>query len=436
MPNGSDEMQETEERERMLVYVLDMRGNPLMPCKPAKARHLLEAGRAAVARRTPFTIRLLFEVDGSVDDVVLGVDAGYRFVGLSAVSGGRELYAAEVELRNDIVGKLATRRGARRSRRSRLRHRKPRFDNRKRPEGWLAPSVEHKVGCHVKAVRDACALLPVSKVVVEVAQFDIQKLKDPSVVGVGYQHGEMEGWNAREYVLWRDGHRCAICGGRSGDAVLQVHHIESRKTGGDAPNNLVTLCRTCHGLLHAGKAELPLRRGRSYRDATFMNVARWVVYGRLKDAFGNVEPTYGYVTKRERVAHGLAKSHAIDARCIAGGAACEPAGRLLRMRKVRRNNRQVNKGNKLKGGRWKRNQAASYVHGFQLFDKVAYDGKEYFVFGRRSSGYFSIRDLDGNGFASVSCKKLELVEHAMGMLTKFEGREPQFLPTPTVALQP
>ena len=412
----------------MRVYVLDIDGNPLMPCSPAKARHLLDAGKAKVVRRTPFAIQLTFEVDGYVNEVKLGVDAGSKTIGLSAVDDEKELYACEYELRNDIVAKLSTRREQRRTRRSHKRYRKPRFDNRKRRQGWLAPSVQHKVDCHVRAVEDVCKLLPVSKVVVEVAQFDIQKIKNPEIEGEGYQHGELEGWNTREYVLWRDGHRCANCHGKSKDDVLQVHHIESRKTGGNAPNNLVTLCKTCHERYHAGEIELNVKRGANYRDAAFMNITRWAVYERLQEVCEDVNLTYGYVTKRERISHGLAKSHAIDARCIAGGADVEPADVVYRVKKVRRNNRQVNKANKGKGGRWKHNQAAKYVHGFQLFDKVVYEGHEYFVHGRRSSGYFSLKDMQGNSLVSVNCKKLRLVEHVKGVLTSIERREPQFLP--------
>jgi len=42
-----------------------------------------------------------------------------------------------------------------------------------------------------------------------------------------------------------------------------------------------------------------------------------------------------------------------------------------------------------------------------------YQGKEYFVFGRRSSGFFDIRDFyKGNKVnnGSISCKKLRLLE--------------------------
>ena len=91
----------------------------------------------------------------------------------------------------------------------------------------------------------------------EVASFDIQKIKNPEITGGEYQQGEqLNFWNVREYVLFRDNHTCQYCHGKSGDKVLNVHHLESRKTGGDAPNNLITLCETCHKKYHEGKIQL------------------------------------------------------------------------------------------------------------------------------------------------------------------------------------
>ena len=48
----------------MLVYVLNKHGEALMPCKPKKARKLLEANKAKVVKRTPFTIQLLYGSSG------------------------------------------------------------------------------------------------------------------------------------------------------------------------------------------------------------------------------------------------------------------------------------------------------------------------------------------------------------------------------------
>lgn len=261
-----------------MVYVLNICMDPLMPCKEAKARKLLKSGKAKIIKRNPFTIQLLFECENVTQDIVLGVDAGSKHIGLSATTDKKELYAAEVELRNDIVDLLSTRRENRRTRRNRkTRYRKPRFENRMRDAGWLAPSVQNKVDTHLTVVRRLHEILPITRIIVEVAAFDIQKIKNPDIDGTEYQQGEQLGfWNVREYVFFRDGHTCQCCKGKSKDKILNVHHIESRKTGGNAPNNLVTLCETCHKGYHEGKVKLSknINRGMSFRDAAFMVIMR------------------------------------------------------------------------------------------------------------------------------------------------------------------
>ena len=176
----------------MKVFVLNMRGRPLMPCSPAKARHLLKAGKAVVRRRTPFTIQLRIATGETKQSVTLGVDAGAKHVGLSAATEKEEVFASEVELRQDITGLLAARLSLRRDRRHRkTRYRAPRFLNRVRSKhkGWLAPSVENRIQAHMSRIDAVCRLLPVTKIVIETASFDIQKIKDPSVEGTDYQAG-------------------------------------------------------------------------------------------------------------------------------------------------------------------------------------------------------------------------------------------------------
>ena len=130
-----------------MVYVISIDGKPLMPCKEAKARKLLEQGKAKIYKRESFSIQLLFECENQVQDITLGVDAGSKHIGLSATTDKKELYAADVELRKDITNLISTRRENRRTRRNRLRYRAPRFDNRvhSKHKGWLAPSVEQKI---------------------------------------------------------------------------------------------------------------------------------------------------------------------------------------------------------------------------------------------------------------------------------------------------
>lgn len=405
-----------------MVYVLNIEGKPLMPCKEAKARKLLKENKAKIYKKEPFTIQLLFICENQTQDITLGVDAGSKYIGLSATTKEKELYAADVELRNDIVDLLSTRRQNRRTRRNRLRYRKPRFNNRvhSKKNGWLAPSVEQKIQTHFKVVEDIHKLLPITKIVVETASFDIQKIKNPEIHNEEYQQGEQLGfWNVREYVLFRDNHTCQCCKGKSKDKVLNVHHIESRKTGGNAPNNLITLCETCHKGYHNGTVELPktIKRYMSFKDATFMGIMKWSFYNRLKEIYPNVFMTYGYITKNIRIKNNLPKDHYIDARCVSGNPNAEPLGYYFYQKKVRCHNRQIHKANILKGGKKKLNQASYLVKGFRLFDKVEFEGQVCFIFGRRSNGYFDIRKLNGEVISrSASWKKLKLLEIRKSLL--------------------
>ena len=400
----------------MLVYVLNKDGQPLMPTERCgKVRRLLRDGKARVVKRCPFTIQLLSETTDQTQPVTLGVDAGSKHIGLSATTEDRVLYEADVEIRNDIVDLLSTRREQRRARRNRkTRYRAPRFDNRRRPEGWLAPSVQHKVDTHLRVIENVHRFLPITKIIIETASFDMQKIKNPTVSGTDYQQGDQLGfWNVREYVLFRDGHTCQCCHGKSKDKVLNVHHIESRKTGGDAPNNLITLCETCHKQYHRGLIKLPstIKRGQKLDDATFMGIMRWAVYNRLKELYPDVKMTYGYITKNTRITHNLEKEHCVDARCISGYPDAEILGYMFFQKKVRCHNRQIHKLTILKGGYRKLNQAPYIVKGFRLFDKVLYNKEECFITGRRSSGYFAVKTFDGTKVSdSASYKALKLIE--------------------------
>lgn len=407
-----------------MVYVISQNGQPLMPtCRFGKVKHLLRSGKAKVVQRTPFTIQLLYQTTEFVQQVTLGVDAGSKTVGLSASTKQKELYASEAKLRTDIVGLLSDRREYRRTRRNRkTRYRAPRFKNRMRSKqpGWLAPSIKHKIETHLKLVRNAHKILPIGKIVVEVAAFDIQKIKNPGIEGGGYQQGEQLGtWNVREYVLFRDQHQCQHCKGKSKDKVLCTHHIESRKTGGDAPNNLITLCQTCHKLHHLGKIELKAKRGMRFKEATFMGIMRWAFYNRLKELYSNTSLTYGYITKNTRIKHGLPKTHTVDALCIADNPEAKRADSFIAQKAVRRNNRRLHKATIRRGGIRKKNKAPYEIFGFRLFDEVSYQGTSCFVFSRRASGSFDIRKLDGTPVhRGISYKKLKLKRRASTLITE------------------
>ena len=410
-----------------MVYVLNKYGKSLMPtARYGRVRRLLSKGLAVVVDDRPFTIQLAYDTPNGVQEVSLGVDAGTKHVGFSATTKKKVLFEAELLLRSDIVDKLSTRREFRRARRNRkTRYRKPRFLNRTRSKkpGWLAPSVRQKVDSHIYWISRICKFLPIKKITVETAQFDTQLLKAqeqgiPLPQGTDYQKGEQLGFfNVREYVLFRDGHKCQSCKGKSKDNKLHVHHIESRKTGGDAPNNLITLCSECHAKYHRGEIMLPntARRGTSLRDAAQMGIMRKELFNRLNEEIGSEIPcleTYGYITKSTRSRYGLPKGHVIDARCISGNPCACSDGKYLIIRKLRANNRQLHHATILRGGKRRNNQAPREVRGFRLMDSVEYAYRDCFLSGRRMSGSFSVASITGKVLVdSVSYKKLTLKHH-------------------------
>lgn len=412
-----------------MAYVLNVNGQPLMPTKRhGFVRRLLKSERAKVVKRCPFTIQLLYETGSKTQPVTLGVDAESKHVGLSACTEKEELYSAEMRPRNDVVNNLSDRRQYRRGRRNRkTRYRPARYNNRthSKHNGWIAPSVEVKIQEHITCILQILKILPVTKVVVETAEFDLQRLKAmeegrPLPVGTDYQLGEMyDEYNVRQYIFKRDNYTCQCCGKqptKKNGLKLHAHHIETRKTGGNAPNNMITLCDKCHKALHEGKTMLPegKHRGKSSRDAAFMGIMRKTLLERLKGVLDvPAWETHGYITKYRREKYGIQKTHTSDARCITGCMDSRAAEESFLIVPVRCHNRQIHKSKILKGGIRKRNQAKYKVFGFRLWDKVRYAGQECFVKGRRASGYFALSKLDGTVVTgAVSYKNLKLLETA------------------------
>ena len=417
-----------------MVYVISKNGTPVMPTNNhAKVRLLLKYGKAKVVKRTPFTILLLTSSKTYRQNITLGVDAGSKHVGMSATTEKKELFSAELNPRNDVVELLSTRRELRRSRRNRkTRYRKARFNNRvhSKHKGWLAPSVEVKIWNHIQGINLVNKILPLTTIRVETAEFDLQRLKAveegrPLPIGKDYQLGEQYNhYNTRQYVLHRDGYRCVCCGAKATkkkEVKFHVHHLETRKTGGNAPSNLITLCETCHKLYHTGKLELPVgkRRIKSMRDATFMGIMRKTLIERLRNMFPNIEvkETMGYITKYWRERINIAKSHINDAFVIAKNLDAKRLDKSLLIIPKRQHNRQIHKCTINKGGKRKLNQSPKYVFGYQLFDRVLCLGQVGFIFGRRSSGSFNVRKLDGSIIRTdITYKKLKLLEKRKSIL--------------------
>lgn len=326
------------------VLVVNKDGRPLMPTTPRKVRKFLESSRAKIYARRPFTIQLLYACRGYTQPVTLGIDSGYQTVGYSVVTEKEELIGGEFKLLEGMSERITERRKYRRTRRNRLRHRKPRFDNRKRKENWLAPSIQHKFDSHIKLVERIKSRLPVTRVVVEIAKFDIQKIKDPQIQGIQYQQGKQYGWkNVSSYVRHRDGYKCQNpnCKNKSEQKILQVHHLGFWKTPpdrSDKPSNLIALCSKCHTPANHKKGKLLYGwepKLKSFKAETFMTI----VYRKLVEAL-NAQGTYGYITEADREALDLPKTHHNDAFAIAGGTTqtrCQP----LNLEQTRRNRRSL-----------------------------------------------------------------------------------------------
>ena len=402
-----------------MVYVQSIDGAPLMPCSEAKARHLLKQHRARRVRNTPFTIRLKSVVDGYVQPVSLGVDPGYRHIGLSATTDDRVLFEAVAECRTDIPKLMEKRRILRRSRRNRkTRYREPRYNNRVRSKhhGWLAPSVEQRIGYHIHLIDFVCELLPVSRIVVEEAKFDTHKIENSDIEGVGYQRGPQYGFeNVKEYVRCRDGYKCRKCGSK---IHLEVHHIIQRKDGGtNHRDNLVTLCHDCHAALHRGEFTLSKPKG-GYKEPAFMNEMRNKLVERLKARYGDmVQTTFGYLTRIERTAAGLPKDHNIDARVISGNPEAKANGIVWRITKHRCHRRNLHREVPGKGGIRQSRRPLYKVQGFRLHDRVVITTNYTtgYIAGLRTSGIFVIRDANDGPVAECTCRRLKLLERAGGI---------------------
>ena len=326
-----------------MVYVLDLSGNPLMPTeRHGKVRHMLEDGRANVIKVKPFTVQLTYETTGYVQAGTLGIDSGYLNIGFSVVNDKLELISGEVMLLKGMKERIKERSMYRRQRRSRLRYRRNKGLDNNTPKGWLAPSIQHKLDSHLRLIEKIERLVPISKIVIEVANFDIQAIKNPGIAGKDYQEGEQAGfWNLREYILHRDKHQCQNpdCKNKSENPILQVHHIgfwNGDRT--DRPGNLLTLCTKCHTPANHKEGKFLwgwMPKLKTFREATFMSMARW----RLVNAL-DCEHTYGYATKSQRIELGLEKSHFNDAFCIARGEN-QVRTEILSVKQIRRNNRAL-----------------------------------------------------------------------------------------------
>ncbi len=421
--NGSDvnqlpDLPKGKEKEgqnsRVSVHVLNMRGLPLMPTTPRKARKLLRSGKAKVVKRTPFTIRLNYATGETRQPIRLGIDPNYTKIGFSAVTEKKELISGEVMLRNDIPEKLTERKQYRRGRRSKLEYRKPRFQNKKKTEK-LMPSIQQKLDTIVNFVDSIKKILPVTSVFVEVASFDTQKMVNPEISGIEYQQGELQGYEIREYLLEKYRRTCAYCG-RS-DVSLQVEHIiPSSRGGSDRVSNLTMACSECNQekgdktAEEFGHPEVQEQAKEPLKAAAFMNTIRWELVRLL-----GCEYTYGYITKHNRIKLNLEKSHVNDAFVIVGGTDQERA-RSYQGTQTRRNNRvlQINRKGFKPSIRRKRYPFSPKDLVFLKLGSLICTVKGVFNYGK----WVRIENSIGN-IINANIKNVELIKYGKGLQLRF-----------------
>lgn len=431
----------------MRVLVLDNQKQPLMPCRSARARQLLRDGKAAVFRRYPFTIILKDRAGGDTQPVSLNVDPGSNTTGVALAAdyprGRCAVWALHIGHRGPhIKSALDSRRAIRRSRRNRkTRYRAPRFLNRTRPKGWLAPSIMSRVHNVDTWAKRLTQFAPITSANVETVRFDMQLMVNPNIAGTDYQQGSLFGWELREYLLYRHGHTCAYCDGLTDATVLEKEHIVPRALGGsNRLANHVVSCRTCNedkgslhpnawaqlcslrgGTLNATRARNMQRILAGYRpslkDAAAVNATRYAVGGVIQRLIADTQFWSGGRTKKNRSEQGYPKDHWIDAACIGekGGAVSLLCDAVLVANAKGHGSRQMCRVDKYGFPRTSA-KTTSVVHGFKTGDMVAASvptgKKQGMHVGRvavRSSGFFNIQTKTGvvQGISHKHCRIIQ-----------------------------
>ncbi len=313
---------------RNSVFVLDTNKTPCDPTHPAKARKLLSEGKAAVFRKYPFTI-ILKEESKPTKKYRIKIDPGAKTTGLALLSDTNIVFCAELEHRGFQISEALTKRKTLRSSRRnwKTRYRKPRFLNRKRPKGWLPPSLMSRVHNIKSWVDKLIKYAPVDSISMELVRFDTQKIVNPEIQGTEYQRGELFGYEVRQYLLEKFHHTCVYCGTK--ETALNLDHFHPKSRGGsDKVSNLVLSCVDCN---QAKSNKLPedflsdrpklleiinKQRKQPLANATAVNATRWKLKEVLESTGLPVEVGSGGLTKYNRKRLGISKYHWTDAACV------------------------------------------------------------------------------------------------------------------------
>jgi 5-methylcytosine-specific restriction endonuclease McrA len=314
------------------VFVVDTNKQPLNTIHPGEARLLLTRGKAAVLKRYPFTIILKVAInDPVVAELRIKIDPGSKTTGIALVNdqSGEVIFAAELTHRGQAIkASLDDRRGVRRGRRARhTRYRKPRWHNRSRPKGWLAPSLASRISNIITWVERLSRVCHITTISLERVKFDMQAMENAEISGVEYQQGTLAGYEVREYLLEKWGRKCTYCSKK--DIPLQVEHIHPRaKLGSDRVSNLCLACDKCNKAKGTKDIQVFLKRKPDLlkrilaqakaplKDAAAVNTTRRELFERLQALGLPIECGSGGLTKYNRTTRELPKTHWLDAACV------------------------------------------------------------------------------------------------------------------------
>jgi len=420
------------------VFVLDLEKNPLMPCHPARARELLNKGKAAVYKCYPFTIILKNRVGGDVQPAELKFDPGSKTTGIALVGqferGQEIVFGANLNHRGQKIKQdLESRRANRRARRNRkTRYRPARFYNRCRNKGWLPPSLMSRVFNVETWAKRLQRLIPITSIAVETVRFDTQKMQNSEVSGVEYQQGVLAGYEVREYLLEKWGRKCAYCGAEN--VPLEIEHIQPKSKGGtNRVSNLTIACRNCNKKKSNRSIEDFLKRKptvlkrikaqtqKSLKDTAAVNATRYAIGNVLKSFGLPVTFWSGGRTKFNRTQQKYPKDHWIDAACVGETGANIYIPNTLKpliITAIGHGSRQMCRVDKYGFPRTTAKKT-KVVKGFQTGDivkAIVTKGKKIGTYiGRvavRTNGFFNISTKNGTtqGISWKSCQRLQSVD--------------------------
>ena len=308
-----------------MVFVLDKSKKPLDMISHAKARILLKNRLAVVHKIYPFTIRLRDNsCVGNDKTYTVKFDPGSKHTGV-AITDNKDsvVMLAEIEHRGHLIKKdLTSRRMIRRHRRNRkTRYREARFQNRTKPEDWLAPSVKSRANNVINFIKKYKKLININKVMIENVSFDVAQMSsNTKLYGVAYQQGPLYQNKLRSFIFNRSGGKCVYCGNKA----TEIDHVIPKSNGGtNSSYNLVASCKTCNQMKSnlslkdfgklVGKDFSKLEPKKLSKDAAIVQSARNYMVKEITKLVSDTTLHDAWLTKYNRDELGLPKEHYYDA---------------------------------------------------------------------------------------------------------------------------